>query len=260
MKNHQTAKAMLDSEEKFKKIIGHMNEGLLLTDADHRIIFANQCSCGILRIRQEDLLGRKLEELAVGASDAARIVEAMEKKKSGCTTREELRLVKGNNDMFWASLSISYPSDLKEVTGGAIVVLVDMSRHIQLEQKLQKLTTSLVQKVKQMNCLFDVQQIIGEPDSSTEEMFNRLVKVIPGGLRYGGDMAVEILFEGKRYATSSYRETKWAYQATLKAKGIKKGHLSVSYMGPEPARQQKPFRIGEKILIRNIAEKVSLAL
>ena len=260
VKNHHTAKAMLNSEEKFRKIIGQMNEGLLLTDEHHTIIFSNTCACGILKMPKEEIIGKKVEDLAVGALDASRIKEAMEVKKTGCTTREEVRLVKGSNEMFWASLSVSYPVDLKEVTGGAIIVLVDITHHISLEQKLQKLTSSLVQKVKQLNCLFEVQQVLSEPDTGHDEMFRHLIRVIPRGLRYEGDMAVEIMLSGQRYASGSYRETRWTYQAPLRIKGVKAGYLSVSYIGPEPSGQKKPFRIGEKVLVKNIAEKISLAL
>ncbi len=259
IRNHETAKAVLNEEEKFRKLIGQMNEGLLLTDASHKIVFANPCACGILKISQEKIIGRKLTDFVLGSSESALLEQAMNSRNMGCATREEVQMVRKNDDIFWGSLSISFPKDLNELTGGAIVVLVDVSSHRALESKLQKLTHGLVQKIKQLNCMFDIQQLVSDPSLDMDAVFRKSLIAIPQGMRFGRDVGVEIFFLGKKYSTTGYRKTGWHFEAPIKANYKKVGYLAISYLGPVSRMNKNPFGIGQKALLRNIADKLAQA-
>jgi len=260
VKNHQSARALIEREEKFRKLISHMNEGLLLTDAGHRILFANQSACGILNVAPELVNGRLLSDFAAGPTEAARINAALDKKRRGCHSREEVQLIRSRNDMFWASLSISYPNDLKEITGGAMIVLVDISGQKSAEQKLQRLTTGLVQKVRQLNCVFDIQELATIPGISTERLFREALKIIPGGLLHAEDASIEIVFRNQRFATPGYRVTGCACSLPLKVNGLREGQITVCYPDRLLYRVKNPFRVGQKVLLRNIAGKLGQAV
>jgi len=259
VKNHQTVKAMMVNEEKFRKLIGHMNEGLLLTDAGHKIVFANRCACSMLKVSHDKMIGRRLSDFAVGASETARLEEILNRKRSGCNAKEELQLLRGDDEIIWASLSFSYPRDMKEIIDGAIIVMVDISQHIMLERKMHKLTGCMVQKVKQLDCTFDMQQMIGQSGITADEIFQNALKIIPEGLRYGNDMRVEIVYQDKRYASPGYHETQWMYKAPIRTRNKLKGHVAVCFLGNRSSRNIQPFRIGEKVLIKNLADKLGNA-
>ncbi|KPC97955.1 Sporulation kinase E [Geobacillus sp. BCO2] len=52
-----------ESEQKFRSIFDHAMDGILLWDANHRIIDANPVVCGIFSVEKEALLGRMVVEL-----------------------------------------------------------------------------------------------------------------------------------------------------------------------------------------------------
>ncbi len=255
VKNHHTAKALVDHEGRCTKIVDTLNEGILMVNAAHQIVFANERAAELLKVSQKKLLSRELGSLAPGASEASRLRDILAKRPSR-GHREELQLLRGAHDTFWAGLSVSFPDDIREIAGGAVVLIVDVSDHINLEKKMHRYTTSLVQKVRQLDCIFAIQEMIGDSRLDMDTLFRKALQVIPQGLRYEKDMAVEIVFRDKRYASRGYHVGDWMMKAPMRVHGRSIGHISVSFVGSVGLTQPKPFKLGEKALIRNLADKL----
>jgi PAS domain S-box-containing protein len=260
VKNSHDIKVLKESEAKFKAVTDLMNEGLLMTDDKHMIVYANKAACRKLKRNQDDIIGSRLIDYAAGNAEATKIIDILKKTKPGSKAREEFHLVRGDKELFWASLSFSHPKTLTGLNNSTIIVMVDVTQHIIQEQKMRKLTNNLVQKVKQLNCVFDMQQMLAEPNQSTERLLQRALSIIPQGLRYEKDMRVEIVYEGEKFHSPGYHQTKLAYKVPLKSGRQQMGHIAVSYVGARTPRQSQPFRIGEKILLKNLAEKIVTAL
>jgi PAS domain S-box-containing protein len=260
VKNSHDIKVLKESEAKFKAVTDLMNEGLLMTDDKHKIVYANKAASHKLKRNTDDIIGTSLVDYAAGNAEATKINEILNKTKPGAKNREEFHLMRGDKELFWASLSFSRPKTLTGLKNSTIIVMVDVTQHIIQEQKMRKLTNNLVQKVKQLNCVFDMQQMLAESNQTTERLLRRAVAIIPQGLRYERDMRVEIIYEGKKFQSPGYHQTKLTYKVPLKAGRQQVGHIAVSYTGARTTRQGQPFRIGEKILIKNLAEKIVTAL
>ncbi|MDR4987349.1 MAG: PAS domain S-box protein [Bacteroidales bacterium] len=256
IKNSHEIKALKENEEKLKNIIDLMNEGLILTGPDHQIIYVNKCACGQLKRGEQDILGKKMSAFAVGHPEAARLDELQQKARSGATFREEFHMVRGDQELFWASLSFSFPRALKGLKKGAIIVMTEVTQHILTEEKMRKLTNNLVQKVRQLDCVFDMQQMLSETGSDSDAAIRKALKIIPRGLRYERDMRVEIVYHKKVYQSHGYQQTQWIHKTPMKSGQYQVGHIAVSYVGPPPPRHSQPFKIGEKVLLRNLADKL----
>ncbi len=255
VKSHETAKAIVDHEGRCTKIVDTLNEGLLMVNAARQIVFANDRACELMKMPVKKLLLQDISVLTPGASEANRIVDIL-KKRPARGYREELQLLRGTDDTFWAGLSISFPKDIKEIEGGAVVLIVDVSDHINLEKKMHKYTASLVQKVRQLDCIFAIQEMIGDSSLGADELFKKALKIIPQGLRYEKDMAVEIVYRDRRYASRAFHEGDWTVKAPMRVKGKTMGHITVSFNGSIAYGQSRPFKMGEKALIRNLADKL----
>ncbi len=260
VRNSHDLKVLKENEEKYRSIVCLMNEGILLTDADHRIVFANKCACKQFKRPEKELCGKKLSDFAVGKSEAAHLDELLDRNKAGTVAREEFMMYRGNEDTFWASLSFTFPGHLKDIHDGAVIVMVDVSGHILLEQKMRKLTNNLVQKVKQLDCVFEMQQMLGKPNQSTDDILKKSLKIIPKGLRHDHEMRVEILYNGKEYKSPDFYKSKWHYTIPLKAESQVVGQMTVSFIGTHPPLHSQPFKIGEKVLLKSIAEKIMMAI
>lgn len=260
IKNSHELKVLKESEQRYHSIADQMNEGLLLTDSEHKIVFVNRAACDYLRRKPDELLGARLSDFAAGVNESARLEAMLKKMRSSCKARDEFMMLRNENEMFWVSLSFSHPKKQSSLHNSVIIVMSDVTQHIILEQKMRKLTNNLVQKVRQLDCVFDMQQILSEPDVIADTVLKHALKIIPHGLRYEKDMRVEIVYKGKRYQTPGYKDTQWYYKVPLKVNNNQIGHLAVSYVGAQPPKHSQPFRIGEKVLLKNLAEKMINAI
>lgn len=260
IKNSHEIKVLKESLEKYRSMAEQINEGLLLTDAENRIVFANKCACEQLKQEEQNILGTVLTDYAIGTNDSSRLRSLLKKMTPGRYTRDEFMLKRGEKDFFHASLSLTHPKVPSSLKNSNIIVMVDITEKVLLEKKMRKLTDNLVQKVRQLNCVFEIQQVLSEPGQSKDRILQKALRVIPHGLRYEQDMRVEIFYDGKRFASSGFRETQWLYKVPLKNKNGNFGHIAVSYVGASPPRHQQLFRIGEKSLLKNLADKLMKGL
>ncbi len=260
VRNSHDLKVLKDNEEKYRNIVRLMNEGVILTDSAHRIVFVNQCACKQLKKAEKELIGKKISEFTVGKAEATRLNELLDKNRAGTVAREEFMMCRSHEEPFWASLSFSFPGHLHNLHDGAVIVMVDVSGHIMLEQKMRKMTSNVVQKVKQLDCVFEMQQMLAKPDQTVDDILRKSLRIIPKGLRHENEMRVEILYNGKAYRAPGFHKSNWYYSIPLKTDHHRVGEMIVSYIGSHPPLHCQPFRIGEKVLLKNIAEKIMIAV
>lgn len=260
VRNSHDLKILKENEEKYRSIVCLMNEGIILTDVGHRIVFVNRCARKQLKKTEKELCGKKISDFAVGKGEAARLDELLDKNRAGTVAREEFMMCRANEEPFWASLSFTFPGHLKDIHDGAVIVMVDVSGHIILEQKMRKLTTNVVQKVKQLDCVFEMQQMLGQPNQTIDDIIKKSLKIIPKGLRHDNEMRVEIVYKGKEYRTTGFYKSKWYYTVPLRYDSQIAGYITVSFTGSHPPLHCQPFRIGEKVLLKSIAEKIMMAI
>ncbi len=249
--------ALKKSEERYDKLITYMNEGLIFTDNKDIIRFANKCACNILKINPGNIVNRPMLDFVLSPADAKKLGLPYELKKPGSSHREEMQLVRGNGEIFWAGLNISYMDALHELMPGSIIVMTDITYQKRAEEKLHSITISLNQRVKQLDCLFELSDITQLPGISLEEVLQKSIEVIPFGMKYAGDIWVEINLDKKHYRSKNFKETNLFYMAPIKGSNHKLGSLRVGYLGNKLIQDKDIFQINEKVLIKNLADKLA---
>lgn len=260
IKSQKTAKALMECEEMCNKVISHLAVGVIMTDENHHIVFANRCASDLLHLDPEELIGSRLSDYALGSSEAGEIELRLKKRRAGKQIRQELQLVRADDEVFWAGLYFSFPDNIQLISQGAVIAIVDVSDHITLEKKMHKYTSYLVQKVRQLDSMFAMQELITDTELPAERFFAKALRIIPEGLRHGKDMRVEIEFMGKKYASPGFHETDWNHKVPIRIGSRNKGQLLVSYVGKVHTNDRmKPFKLGEKVLLKNLADKLAHA-
>lgn len=249
--------ALKKSEERYDKLITYMNEGLIFTDEKDIIRFVNKCACNILKLHSGNIINRPMLDFVLSPADAKKLGLPYELKKPGSSHREEIQLVRGNGEMFWAGLNISYLDTLHDLMPGSIIVMTDITDQKRAEEKLHSITVSLNQRVKQLDCLFEISDIMQLPGISLEGMLQKSIEVIPFGMKYSGDIWVEINLDDKQYRSKNFKETNLFYMAPIKGSKHKLGSLRVGYLGNKIFQDKDIFQINEKVLIKNLADKLA---
>ncbi|MDR3576166.1 MAG: PEP/pyruvate-binding domain-containing protein [Anaerolineaceae bacterium] len=123
-------------------------------------------------------------------------------------------------------------------------------------QPLNDLIHELKERAKELNCLYEVQELLGQPERSVEEISQGLIKVIPFGWQYPDVCQAKVSLAGYTVQSPDLIETPWVQSADILVQDETIGTISVYYIQERPASDEGPFLKEERKLINTIAEQV----
>ena len=124
------------------------------------------------------------------------------------------------------------------------------------DRPIDSILASLNERAKELNCLYEVEQILSDVERPLDEAFRRTVEVIPPGWQYPDICCAVIEVEGRRYQTREFSPTTWVHSAEILVQDEVVGNLSVWYLEERPPEDIGPFLNEEDRLIRTIAERL----
>ena len=119
---------------------------------------------------------------------------------------------------------------------------------------------ALQERAKELNCLYQVGELLSQPDRPLDELFRNIVEVLPSGWQYPSDCQARILFEGKAVSSPDFHPTPWLQKADIVVQGDVTGSIEVSYGIEMPRADEGPFLKEERRLIDTIAERIASAI
>jgi PAS domain S-box-containing protein len=249
-------KALRQSEENYQTLIKTLNEGLIVLDKNNKIEFLNLKASKILGTNDKnELYGHKFEEFLLTTEDEKLFQEKVELQKMGISDHYEIKMKNMAGDVLWAHLSSAPILDEDLKTKGSVALISDVTEKKKSEQTYSELTAHLNQKIKQLNCLYDITDISGVPGISFEDIMEKSLEIIPVGLRYSHDIGVQIVFDKTIYSSKNFIDSPWSYSVPIKVQKKKLGYIKVAYVEEKPNINKDPFHFNEKILLKNISEK-----
>src|SRR5579884_1428324 len=115
---------------------------------------------------------------------------------------------------------------------------------------------ALQERAKELNCLYQVGELLSQSGRGIEEIFRDIVEVLPPGWQYPHDCQARIAFEGKSIESSNFRPTEWVQSADIVVQGEVLGSAEVSYREQMPRSDEGPFLKEERKLIQTIADRI----
>jgi predicted nucleotidyltransferase len=119
-----------------------------------------------------------------------------------------------------------------------------------------KLITSLQERAKELNCLYEVEQILARLDLPLDQAFQQVVEVIPPGWQYPDICRALIEHGDDVFTNEDFRPTPWVQSSDIVVQEEVVGRLSVWYAEDRPTEDSGPFLKEEERLIRTIAERL----
>jgi len=125
-----------------------------------------------------------------------------------------------------------------------------------LSSTLRKKEKDLTERVKELNCFYNLSHVTEKYSNSVENIMKEMVEVLPFSWMYPEVTGARIIFEDKSFTTANFMETKWKQSAEMKMHGKKIGEIEICYLKKMPELDEGPFIKEERILIDSIAERM----
>jgi len=117
---------------------------------------------------------------------------------------------------------------------------------------------ALRERVKELSCLYRINQIFEESGASPDDVFQRIVELIPPAWQYPEITAARIVLDGKPCATPGFKEGCQRQVADVIAGGKRRGVVEVVYMEKRPHVDEGPFLKDERNLLDAVARQIAV--
>jgi len=126
------------------------------------------------------------------------------------------------------------------------------------DKSLDKIFHELKERAKELNCLYEVQELLNRYDLDIEEVFSGIIKAIPPGWQYPDVCRANIIIKGVKYQSEDFSETNWVQTANIIVNDEQIGSLNVYYIEERPTSDEGPFLKEERKLINTITDQIGL--
>jgi len=127
----------------------------------------------------------------------------------------------------------------------------------QIDEKLEKVSNRLRERIKELNCLYDISSLRAGPSFSLDDVLQEVVDFIPPAIEYPEITCARIMFHHYEFTTKNFKDTKWKLSQEIKLNNERIGTLEVCYLKEKPELKEGPFSKEVKNLISAIAESIA---
>lgn len=117
---------------------------------------------------------------------------------------------------------------------------------------------ALRERVKELTCLYSLTQLVARSGTSLEEILQGAVEVLSPAWQYPELTAGRIVFDGRSYVTSNFREAGQAQSSAIQVNGKLRGRVEVFYLEEMPSAHEGPFLQEERHLIDAVARQIAV--
>lgn len=140
------------------------------------------------------------------------------------------------------------PFEIRELK---VAVEIALYRH-STEQLLKEEKKNLLERNKELNCLYAISNLINSEASTFDETLQDIIDLIPTGMQYPEITCSRLSYDNKQYTSINFCETGWKLQASIIIDNAPLGMLEVFYLKQKPEEDIGPFIIEEKNLLQGI--------
>jgi PAS domain S-box-containing protein len=119
----------------------------------------------------------------------------------------DILLHKKDGSEFWARSQIIFVKLKEEDYIQAIIQDVTEEKLTQL--KLNESEYHLQERIKELNCLYELSKIAIKPHITFEEIIRDSLRLIPPAWQFPESTSARIIFESKQYCTENFKESDW---------------------------------------------------
>lgn len=134
------------------------------------------------------------------------------------------------------------------------------AKRAEQENRLQKLTNDLSERLKELHCLHAIAKIRETPNKSLDNVLEEILELIPPAFQYPEIASAQLVFSEQQHATRNFCPTECGLKVDVPLNNGDRGFLELCYGNPLPESNQPLFLEEEKRLLEAIAEQIKTVL
>jgi hypothetical protein len=115
----------------------------------------------------------------------------------------------------------------------------------------------LRERAKELTCLYNIQDLLSQPEMDLPTIFEGIIAVIPPGWQFVDICKAKIIYQGTEYISEDLVETPWVQTADIVVQDNIEGQILVYYLEERPKADEGPFLKEERKLIDTISDQIS---
>ena len=248
--------------KKYQEIVSTMNDGFVIINPQGTLLEINDYFTRLTGWAREDLIGTKPPFKFWRRKDVPKIMETLSDLQDNDQTingfDQILQKKDGGEVRCLVNSTILYDKDNKQ--RAFFGIFRDITDIKQAEESLRKKSHDLGERVKELNCLYEISNLIEKSDISLEKIFEGIVHLIPPAWQYPEIACVRLVLDNKEYKTKNFKETIWKRSEIIFIKARQIGTLEVCYLEERPESDEGPFLKEERNLINIITERLGTVI
>ncbi|MCU0424499.1 MAG: PAS domain-containing sensor histidine kinase [Candidatus Kapabacteria bacterium] len=118
--------ALRESEQQYKTLVDSLSEGIIITDADDKVTFANPAAEDAFGVGRGQLAGRYIKEF-ISAGSTELVEQQNIERRNGKSGRYELEIIRPNGTKRWQAINSAPRLDEQGTFAGSFVIINDIT-------------------------------------------------------------------------------------------------------------------------------------
>ncbi len=240
------------AEERIEAVLRTTADGFWIIDDQGRIQDVNDSLVQMLGYSRAELLSMSVSDLEALESPAE-VSQHIGKIKRNVHDRFDSQLRRKDGTIVDIEARTSC---LHNHRGHVFAFIRDTTGRKQSERTREELGHALGERVKELNCLVSISNLVEVPGISLEEILKETVDLIPPAWKYPEVTAARLVLEDLEFHTDNFARSPWQQVADIRVDGEKCGFLQVVYLQERPESDEGPFLKEERELLNTIAKRM----
>lgn len=251
-------RSLREKENMLEALLHTLPVGVSILDKGGIPLYTNTALKTILQLSKEELDDKKYQERKYLRADGSEMLPgefpSTRVFKEGKAIRDvEIGVLTETGEQIWTAVSaIPFQHDDWHV----VLTTTDTTRQKEFELALKKQAAVLAERVKELNCLYGIAQLVEQPGIMFDEILQGTVELIPPSWLYPKQTSARIVFEGKEFLSPNFQTSPQRLYEPLYAHEEICGTLEVFLNKDLATADQPPFLKEEKNLLYLIAERL----
>jgi PAS domain S-box-containing protein len=233
--------------------LNHSNEMLYWIDPVGNIVAVNDTTCSRLGYSRAEMVSLSISDIDSNLATEEYDQFWQDIKGNGSSKMQSYHHTKDDR-------RIPVEIDFNHIQFGdqeyICAIAHDISDRKRAEEELRKSMSELEERVKELNCLFEISRLVEKRKLTLDEIFRGIINLIPSAWRYPHITCARITLNEKELETANFKQSRWQQTSDIIVHAVIIGKIVVGYLEERPEHDEGPFLKEERALLDAIAERV----